>query len=312
MKQGFGFSVHTRISTDCELRRNRVYSTQRHFGGPCAERGRGAVICDIRNSVKLKSSLCATSHLAVAMALSAIGVAGQEVHGVSPADLERGMQLFLNNCAGCHGPDGDVISGVNLASGKFRRAQGDNDLRGIVLRGIPGTAMPPGNYTPDQAGVIVAYLRSMASGVAKRTGPPGDAARGEAIVEGKGQCLGCHRIGKAGTVAGPDLTGIGGTRRAADLEQSLVNPDAEIRPDNLTVSAVGKDGEKITGRLMNMDTYSLQILDGSSSKLRTLKKDSLQEYKVLDKSPMPAYRNKLSAQEISDVVTYLVSLKEPL
>jgi putative heme-binding domain-containing protein len=262
--------------------------------------------------VEFKSLLSAISRFAVAVALSAVGMAGQESHGVSPADLERGMQLFLNNCAGCHGPDGDVIPGVNLASGKFRRAQGDNDLRGIVMHGISGTAMPPGNYTPDQAGVIVAYVRSMASGVARRTGPPGDAARGKAILEGKGQCLECHRIGRAGTVTGPDLTGIGGMRRAADLEQSLVNPDAEIRPDNLTVRAVGKDGEKITGRLMNMDTYSLQILDGSSSKLRTLKKDRLREYEVLNKSPMPGYQDKLSAQEISDVVTYLVSLKEPL
>jgi putative heme-binding domain-containing protein len=250
--------------------------------------------------------LCATL-------LSATGMAAQEVHGVSPADLERGMQLFLNNCAGCHGPDGDLVSGVSLGSGKFRRAQGDNDLRGIVQHGIPGTPMPPGNYTSDQAGVIVAYLRSMAApGAARRTGPPGDAARGKAILEGRGQCLQCHRIGGVGTVTGPDLTGIGGMRRAADLEQSLVNPDAEIRPDNLTVSAVGKDGEKISGRLMNMDTYSLQILDAGSSKLRTLKKDGLREYEVMKKSPMPGYRDKLNAQEISDVVTYLVSLKEAI
>jgi len=249
--------------------------------------------------------------LLAAALLSAIGLAAQEVHGVTPADLERGLQLFLNNCAGCHGPDGDLVPDVNLASGKFRRAQGDNDLRGIVLRGIPGTAMPPGNYTPEQAGVLVAYLRSLASsGAPKRTGPPGDASLGKAIVETKGQCLQCHRIGRAGSIAGPDLTGIGGMRRGADLEQSLINPDAEIRPDNLTVVAVAKDGKKITGRLMNMDTYTLQILDGSSLKLRTLKKDDLREYEVLKKSPMPNFRDKLSEQEISDVVSYLVSLKE--
>jgi putative heme-binding domain-containing protein len=256
--------------------------------------------------VEFKRLLCATL-------LAAIGMAAQEVHGVSPADLERGMQLYLNNCAGCHGPDGDLVSGVSLGSGKFRRAQGDNDLRGIVQKGIPGTPMPPGNYTADQAGVIVAYLRSMATpGAPRRTGPPGDAARGRTIVEGKGQCLQCHRIGRVGTVTGPDLTGIGGMRRAVDLEQSLIDPDAEIRPDNLTVQAVGKDGTKVTGRLMNMDTYSLQILDGSSAKLRTLKKDELREYEVMKKSPMPGYRDKLNAQEISDIVTYLVSLKETM
>jgi putative heme-binding domain-containing protein len=255
--------------------------------------------------VDFKRLLCAAL-------LSAVGLAAQESHGVSPADLERGMQLYLNNCAGCHGPDGDLISGVSLGSGKFRRAQGDNDLRRIVQQGIPGTPMPPGNYTPDQAGVIVAYLRSMATGTTKRTGPPGDAARGKAIVEGKAQCLECHRIGRVGTVTGPDLTGIGGMRRAVDLEQSLLDPDTEVRPDNLTVRVVAKEGTKTTGRLMNMDTYSLQILDSSSAKLRTLNKDQLREYEVMKKSPMPSYRDKLSAQEISDAVTYLVSLKEAM
>jgi mono/diheme cytochrome c family protein len=101
-------------------------------------------------------------------------------------------------------------------------------------------------------------------------------------------------------------------RRAVDLERSLLDPDAEIRPDNLTVRAVEKDGKKTAGRLMNMDTYSLQILESSSAKLRTLKKDRLREYEVMKKSPMPGYRDTLDAQEISDVVAYLVSLKETI
>jgi len=243
--------------------------------------------------------------------LTAAGLAAQEGHGVSPADLERGMQIFLNSCAGCHGPDGDLISGVNFSSGQFRRAQTDNDLRQIVRKGIPGTPMPPGNYSDQEAGMIVAYLHSMAaSGAARRATSTGDPAAGKSIVEGKGECLQCHRIGRLGTVAGPDLTGIGGMRRAVDLEKSLIDPDAEIRPDNMTVRAVAKDGTKISGRLMNMDTYSLQILESGSERLRTLRKGQLREYEVLKKSPMPNYRDKLSAQEISDVVTYLVSLKE--
>ncbi len=223
------------------------------------------------------------------------------------------MQIFLNNCAGCHGPDGDLISGVALYSGRFRRAQGDNELRRIVQNGIAGTPMPPGNYTDEQAGMIVAYLRSMAAtGGGKLTGPPGNAESGKAIVEGRGQCLECHRIGRQGTITGPDLTGIGRMRRAVDLEKSLVDPDAEIRPDNLTVRAVAADGTPITGRLLNMDTYSIQILDARSASLRTLKKDELRDYEVMKKSPMPSYRGKLSEQEISDVVSYLVSLKEQM
>ena len=248
-----------------------------------------------------------------AILLTAVAAVAQQGHGVSPEDLERGMQLFLNNCAICHGPDGDLISAVNLASGQFRRAQSDNDLRTIIVKGIPGTAMPPGNFTDEQAGMIVAYLRSIAaSGAAMRTVPAGDRVNGESIVEGKGQCLQCHRIGRLGSIAGPDLTGIGRMRRAVDLRTSLVDPGARIRQDNLTLRAVDKNGTEITGRLLNMDTYSFQILDISSEKLRTLKKDQLREFEVMKKSPMLSYRDKLTDQEISDVLAYLVSLREKI
>src|SRR5271154_1235708 len=55
----------------------------------------------------------------------------------------------------------------------------------------------------------------------------GDAARGQAIVEGKGNCLSCHRIKNAGSRTGPDLSEIGG-RRPAQLQTKLLTPDAEI------------------------------------------------------------------------------------
>jgi len=220
------------------------------------------------------------------------------------------MQIFLSNCAGCHGPDGDLIPNINLASGKFRHAQGDNDLRRIVQKGIPGTPMPPGNYTDEQAGVIVAYLRSLSGTSAKRMDLPAEGTRGKAIVEGKGECLSCHRIGAKGSVTGPDLTGIGAARRSSDLEKALTDPDAEIRPDNLTVRAVDKNGTQLSGRLMNMDTYTIQILEYSTARLRTLRKETLREYEVMKSSPMPNYRQKLNAQEIADIVAYLVSLKE--
>lgn len=169
--------------------------------------------------------------------------------------------------------------------------------------------MPPGAYTDDQASVIVAYLHSMAaSGRSTRNGPPGDPARGKALVESKGACLNCHRIGPLGTVTGPDLTAIGSARRAADLETSLLDPSAEIRPENRPVRATSKSGAKISGMLLNQDTYSIQILD-STGKLRSLQKDNLRDYELLKISPMPSFKGKLTDQELSDVVSYLVSLK---
>jgi cytochrome c oxidase cbb3-type subunit 3 len=247
--------------------------------------------------------------LALGLLLTALPAFPQEGHGVTPADLQRGAFLYFNNCTSCHGPDGDGISGVNLAATRFRRAQSDNDLVSIIRKGIPGTAMPPANIPDDQATLLVAYLHSLAaSGKSNRNGPPGDPARGKSIVESKGNCANCHRIGPLGTVAGPDLTSIGAARRASDLERSLLDPDAEIRPENRPVRATAKDGTKIAGTLLNQDTYSIQILD-SNAKLRSLQKTNLRDYEFLKTSPMPSYKGRLTDQEISDVVAYLASLK---
>lgn len=245
----------------------------------------------------------------VLVALVAVPALPQEGHGFTPAEIQRGAIAYSSFCVNCHGPDGDQISGVNLGSNKFRHAQSDSELIQIVQKGIPGTPMPPGAYTEEQAAVIVAYLRSMANSPRSiRKGPPGDASRGKALVAAKGQCLTCHRIGNEGTVTGPDLTSIGSTRRLAEIETALLDPSADIRPENRPVRAVAKDGTKIAGTLLNQDTYTIQILD-SNATLRSLYKANLREYEFLKVSPMPGSKDKLSEQEISDVVSYLVSLK---
>jgi len=234
----------------------------------------------------------------------------QESHGATPADIQRGAQIFLTNCARCHGQDGDAITNVNLFSNRFRGAQTDADLINLLRKGVPGTAMPPGNYSDEQAFAIVAYLHSMA--ITPRTVSTstntGDATRGKTIFEGKGRCLTCHRIGETGGYTGPSLAGIGGARRPPDLERSLTDPNFEIRDENRPVRAVAKDGTVIQGTLLNYDTYSLQLIDTKGS-LRALQFDQLNEYEFLKTSPMPSYKDKLTAQEIADIVSYLTGLK---
>src|SRR5262249_54551436 len=148
----------------------------------------------------------------------------------------------------------------NFSRGQFRRSQSDDDLVRVIVRGIPGTAMPPGNFSEPQAATIVAYLRSMSGG-----GPPstGDVSRGKALFEGKGACLTCHSVAGSGSRVGPNLTEIGQTRRAVELERSLVEPGAEIRPENRVVRALTRDGTTVTGRLLNQDTFSLQLIDAN-------------------------------------------------
>jgi len=227
--------------------------------------------------------------------------------GYSPADIQAGKQLYGVNCSNCHGPNGDFVSGVDLGHGTFRRASTDNELVAIMVQGIMGTPMPPANLSDQQAHQIVAYLRSLAAVTDTSSASKADLAHGKSLFESQG-CLNCHRVKDHGSRVGPDLTNIGARRKRDSIERSIVDPDAEILAENRYVRVVTRNGATITGRILNEDTFSLQLID-SKEKLVSLQKADLSKFEFLKNSPMPSYRDKLSGEELSDLVGYLVSLK---
>jgi putative heme-binding domain-containing protein len=221
-------------------------------------------------------------------------------------DIEDGGRAFRNTCANCHGPDGDQVAGIDLGRGQFRRQLTDQELVGIIRNGIPNTPMPANNVSEAQAVKIVAYLRSLAES-RRNVATTGDAARGKSIFDGKGACGNCHRVNGSGSRVGPDLSRIGQVRRTIELEQSLIDPAAEVLPGNRSYRVTLKDGTTVMGRLLNHDTFTVQIID-SQEQLRSFVKADLKEYGFAP-TTMPSYRGKLDAQETADVVSYLVSLK---
>ena len=222
-----------------------------------------------------------------------------------PGPPPNGEQLYTENCVECHGPEGDQVPDVDLGHGRFRRATTDPELVGIVLRGIPNTAMPPNNFSEAQASAIVQYLRAKALRAAASAG---NTTNGRAIFTGKGNCTSCHRVNGAGSRVGPDLSEVGRLRHSTDIESAILDPDAVILPSNRFVRLVTRDGATMTGRMLNQDAFTVQLLD-SKEQLRTMMRSDLKEFAFIDKSPMPSYRGKLSPQEMTDLVSYLVSLQ---
>ncbi len=224
-------------------------------------------------------------------------------------DVEDGARTFASVCANCHGPDGNLIPGIDLGRGQFRRPLTDNELAGIIMNGIPSTAMPPSpNLDEEEIERVVAFLRANA----ERKDEPavaGNAARGKAIFETKGECMDCHRVDGKGSRIGPDLSRVGRLRRAVEIERSLLDPSAEVQPNNRFYRVVTQGGEEVKGRLLNHDTYTVQLLD-LDERLRSFAKANLRE-QGFEESPMPSYRRKLSSPEIADLVAYLVSRQAP-
>jgi putative heme-binding domain-containing protein len=222
-------------------------------------------------------------------------------------DLLDGERAYRDRgCANCHGPNGDLIPGINFSAGQFRRPMTDAELSRIIRQGIPNTPMPATNVTEAQAGQIVAYLRSLAAGKSA-VAITGDAGRGKLVYDSKGNCASCHSVGGVGGRRGPDLSNVGQARRAPDLERALLDPKADVQPNHRSYRVVLQDGTTVTGWLLGHDTFNIRLIDGKEQ-LRSFVKSELKSHGFVE-SPMPSYKNTLTPQEVADIVSYLSSLR---
>ena len=238
--------------------------------------------------------------------LLAVGLPAGAQHATA-FDIENGARAYQGTCAACHGPDGNLIAGIDFGRGLFRRPYTDDEVARIIIGGIPNTPMAPSPAMAEaQALQIVAYLRSLPA-TAVDSSVPGDGARGREIARGSGDCLDCHRIGAEGSALGPDLSRVGLDRRAAELMRALVEPNAEVQPNQRFYRVTPRRGESVTGRLLNHDTFTVQLYD-EEGQLRSFDKTDLRNFGFVE-SPMPSYRDTLSPQALADVVSYLVSLR---
>ena len=227
----------------------------------------------------------------------------------SDADIAYGATVYASKCVTCHGPQGDGIGGVNLRSGTFRNAVIDRDLERFIRTGSPAGMPAFALDTADMAGII-AYVRNM-NAFETAAVKTGDAARGRAVFEGKGGCTKCHRVGALGSRIAPNLSDVGAARSAGSLQRSLVDPTSQMMPINRPVRVVTKDGTTITGRRLNEDTYSVQLID-ERERFHSLLKADLREFTISKTSTMPSFKGTLSEAEIADVIAYLLSLKGQL
>jgi cytochrome c oxidase cbb3-type subunit 3 len=225
----------------------------------------------------------------------------------SQADIAAGSRLYSVQCAQCHGPNGDLIVGVDLRRGQFKKAVSDEDLARVIAAGVPGTGMPPFVLQPAEVSGLLAFIRAGFD----PAGTPvkvGDRERGRALFDGKGACATCHRVNGKGARAAPDLSDVGARRTLAGLQQTLLDPTAAMIPINRPIRLVTRDGKTILGRRVNEDTYSVQLMT-DQERLVSIAKADLREYEVGTTSRMPSYATDLSGDELSDVIAYLLSLK---
>jgi len=97
-----------------------------------------------------------------------VALAGRTVTG----DPANGRRLFMRNCAGCHGKEGEGKEAPALANPSFLSVTNDGYIQASIVRGRDGTAMPSFNRDhPNYSRLsgaeiddIVTFIRTLAGG----------------------------------------------------------------------------------------------------------------------------------------------------
>jgi cytochrome c2 len=162
--------------------------------------------------------------------------------GTDDPDVDRGRQLFIQKCAPCHamketGSTSDVGPNLDSAFAAARNAGMDSDtVEGVVARqieyprpqveGQAAISMPADLVTGKDLVDVAAYVAEYA-GVRGVQPPPFEFP--EYFVN---SCGGCHTLKEAGTMGqtGPNLDDVLRGQTAAQIEESIVNPGAQISP----------------------------------------------------------------------------------
>ncbi len=241
--------------------------------------------------------------------------------------IAEGEKLYNETCTSCHGKDGTGGElGPPVASQNRRYLKRtDNEIFDTVKNGITGTQMPPytGQFTDEQIWRITAYIRGL-RGTAIDTPAAGNVAGGEAIFWGKGDCGSCHMIKAKGSILGPDLSNLAGTRKVQNIVDALTKQQHKIAADGGThdttllpmstyqpVRVTTKDGKVISGILKNEDSFSLQVLGRDDLNLYRFRRQEVQVY-YDPNSVMPHdWDKRLSPTEFQDLLAFLTRLFVP-
>ncbi|MEW5989226.1 MAG: c-type cytochrome, partial [Chloroflexota bacterium] len=124
------------------------------------------------------------------------------------AAVTAGHDLYGENCAACHGDNGQGAAGPALNAKELLTMTSDDALFSLTRTGVPGTIMPAwgqtfgGPFTDAQIAQLVAFMRSWepAAPEAPPSATAADPARGAAIFAQT--CSICHgENGQGGSVA---------------------------------------------------------------------------------------------------------------
>ena len=181
----------------------------------------------------------------LALLLAGCNLPGRPESGSEVGHPETVMsfdKLYSENCAGCHGANGQGGAATNLANPEYQALIDDATLRDVIAKGEKGTLMPAfsveagGELTGAQIDALMKEMRtrwSRPNAFGGDTPPPykathaGDASKGQQVYAAA--CAGCH--GENAQKPGKDGSILDGSLLALVNEQTIRTTIIAGRPD---------------------------------------------------------------------------------
>ena len=180
--------------------------------------------------------------LLVLAALAAVALPASGC-GTSSADTARGRVLFIQKCGTCHtlaeaGTTAQIGPNLDDAFGAAREAgEGGETIEGVVKAQVefprpsnsdPAVSMPADLVTDQDLEDVAAYV-GLYAGVPGAAPPEVPGGPGAQVFANNG-CGGCHTLAAAnsGGTTGPNLDEVLPGQSEAEIEESIVDPNAKI------------------------------------------------------------------------------------
>lgn len=131
---------------------------------------------------KLKNSPRFMSVVLLAASLLAFAWLNASAQSSGDAQIVEGANLYAQNCAVCHGPNGEGRAGATLAK-DWPSIRPDLTVKTIIENGVPGSVMPAwsqangGPFSPEQIEALVLYILSWQTGGVEMITPAPTATR---------------------------------------------------------------------------------------------------------------------------------------
>ena len=141
----------------------------------------------------------------------------------------------------------------------------------------------------------------------------GDVARGEQIFREKGSvsCLRCHQAGESGGLVGPQLAGIAAKQNREYLLESIVEPNKQVAEGYESVVIWDLDGQQHAGIIGQRTERYIELLNAEGVSERLIPLDQIDEIEKGNSSMPDDLVDKLTLDELRDLVAYLASLTVP-